>query len=204
MKFRQLELFAEEVPDRTPAPEPVARSIPQPVPDKTDGVSGVEEPDVSQEPEAVTVLAEPDPLSSLPKAGRSRKPQRHAAKAVATVKIPPDDVLYARQYYGIGEVAAMFQVKVSVLRYWESEFEVLDLRKNRKGDRFFRPDDIKTVMLIHHLLRERRFTIEGAREYIRRNARGRERVETIEVLRRIRGFLVGIRESLVSRAPSES
>lgn len=132
----------------------------------------------------------------------SRRHSRHARESSVIIELPPDEVLYTRQYYGIGEVAAMFQVKVSVLRYWESEFDVLDLRKNRKGDRFFRPDDIKTVRLIYHLLRERRFTIEGAREYIRRNTRGRERVEAIETLRRIRGFLVGLRESLASRTPS--
>lgn len=203
MKFRQLELFGEEVPVTSPSPEPVAETVPPPVMELPEVVAIVEEPDVSREPEAEPILTESEPPASAPKVRRSRKPQRQAAKVSTTVELPPDDILYARQYYGIGEVAAMFQVKVSVLRYWESEFEVLDLRKNRKGDRFFRPDDIKTVWLIHHLLRERRFTIEGAREYIRRNARGRERVEAIEVLRRIRGFLVGIRASLESRAASE-
>lgn len=200
MKFRQLELFGEEAPERElptesePIPVPAVPEVP---------VATVEtppqDPSPVSEPTQETDIPEPAAPAS-PK--RPRRQTRQAVREPSVIELPPDEVLYTRQYYGIGEVAAMFHVKVSVLRYWESEFDMLDLRKNRKGDRFFRPDDIKTVRLIYHLLRERRFTIEGAREYIRQNTRGRERVEAIETLRRIRGFLVGIRESLVSRSPS--
>jgi DNA-binding transcriptional MerR regulator len=215
MKFRQLELFGEETPvtETTPVPVPepetefvaVNESEPESIAPEV-SVMHVETPpaDPPQVAEtvpdvetSVTVIPAPSALK------RNRRQPRHASRETsAIIELPPDEVLYTRQYYGIGEVAAMFQVKVSVLRYWESEFDILDLRKNRKGDRFFRPDDIKTVRLIYHLLRERRFTIEGAREYIRQNTRGRERVEAIETLRRIRSFLVGIRESIVSRSPS--
>jgi len=110
--------------------------------------------------------------------------------------VPPDDQLNAKQYYSIGEVAAMFSVKASLLRYWESEFDVLKLRKNRKGDRFFRPDDIRSLQLIHHLLKEKKYTIEGAREYMRNAGKMKEKFETIETLQRIRQFLVEMRNGL--------
>ncbi|NDC78376.1 MAG: MerR family transcriptional regulator [Chitinophagia bacterium] len=210
MKFRQLELFGEETSVREVSPVPVPEPEFVPV---TESVPASEAAKISvMHVEAAPPDPPPVPQTSpeVEFAGitaptalkRSRRQSRHAVRESFAIELPPDEVLYTRQYYGIGEVAAMFQVKVSVLRYWESEFDILDLRKNRKGDRFFRPDDIKTVRLIYHLLRERRFTIEGAREYIRQNTRGRERVEAIETLRRIRSFLVGIRESLVSRSPS--
>jgi DNA-binding transcriptional MerR regulator len=113
-----------------------------------------------------------------------------------TSGVPPDDQLNAKQYYSIGEVAAMFSVKASLLRYWESEFDVLKLRKNRKGDRFFRPDDIRSLQLIHHLLKEKKYTIEGAREYMRNAGKMKEKFETIETLQRIRQFLVEMRNGL--------
>ena len=90
----------------------------------------------------------------------------------------------------------MFGVKASLLRYWESEFEVLKLRKNRKGDRFFRPEDIRSLQLIHHLLRDKKYTIEGAREYMRNAGKMKEKFETIETLKRIRQFLVEMRNGL--------
>jgi DNA-binding transcriptional MerR regulator len=68
-------------------------------------------------------------------------------------------------------VAAMFQVNASLLRYWESEFDLLKPRKNKKGDRFFRPDDIKHLKMIHHLLREKKYTIEGARAYLKKSGK---------------------------------
>lgn len=215
MKFRQLELFGEETPEIEAAPLPVhgpeAESELVPVPlveSLAPEVTVVQEEEAAPESPPISDTPQEEELpvavaTAPPVLKRSRKQVRQAAReSSVTIELPPDEVLYTRQYYGIGEVAAMFQVKVSVLRYWESEFDILDLRKNRKGDRFFRPDDIKTVRLIYHLLRERRFTIEGAREYIRQNTRGRERVEAIETLRRIRNFLVGLRESLASRTHS--
>lgn len=199
MKFRQLELFGEQTTEKEASPD--SESMPVP--------ATPEVPVVLLEtlPPGPAILAEtPAEVDLLetkasPSLRRPRRQARQASRAHAVIELPPDEQLFTRQYYGIGEVAAMFQVKVSVLRYWESEFDMLDLRKNRKGDRFFRPDDIKTVRLIYHLLRERRFTIEGAREYIRQHSRGRERVEAIETLRRIRSFLVGVRETLIHRSP---
>lgn len=114
----------------------------------------------------------------------------------ARIEVPADDILYAKQYYGIGEVAVMFQVNASLLRYWESEFDILKPRKNKKGDRFFRPDDIKNLQLIHHLLRERKYTIEGARDFLKKSKKSNKQFETIESLKRIKGFLLEMKAGL--------
>lgn len=127
---------------------------------------------------------------------RRKKVVKEPVMDISGPGVPPDDQLNARQYYSIGEVATMFGVKSSLLRYWESEFDVLKLRKNRKGDRFFRPDDIRSLQLIHHLLRDKKYTIEGAREYMRNAGKMKEKFETIETLQRIRQFLVEMRNGL--------
>ena len=130
------------------------------------------------------------------KSGRGRKSIREMSLEAARIEIPPDDLLFSKQYYSIGEVAAMFSVNASLLRYWESEFDVFKLRKNKKGDRFFRPDDIKNLQLIHHLLRERKYTIEGAREFLRNSKKSKEKFEAIETLRKIRSFLSEMKAGL--------
>ena len=114
----------------------------------------------------------------------------------ARIEVPADDLLYRKQYYGIGEVAAMFQVNASLLRYWESEFDILKPRKNRKGDRFFRPDDIKNLQRIHHLLRERKYTIEGARTFLKASKKAGSAFEAVDALQKIKSFLLELRAGL--------
>ncbi|RYZ20490.1 MAG: MerR family transcriptional regulator [Chitinophagaceae bacterium] len=114
------------------------------------------------------------------------------AEEVANVQVPPDEELDKKQYYGITEVAAMFGVNASLLRYWEGAFS-MQLRKNRKGDRFFTPQDIRTIQLIHDLLRRRKFTIEGARDFLRKNKGADQRYELIQSLQRVRKFLVELK-----------
>lgn len=130
------------------------------------------------------------------KSGRGRKSIREMSLEAARIEIPPDELLFSKQYYTIGEVATMFSVNASLLRYWESEFDVFKLRKNKKGDRFFRPEDIKNLQLIHHLLRERKYTIEGAREFMRNSKKSKEKFEAIETLRKIRSFLSEMKAGL--------
>ena len=69
-----------------------------------------------------------------------------------------------KNYYTIGEVAKMFKLSVSNIRFWEKEFDVLRPKKNRKGDRFFTPQDIEHLKIIYHLVKEKGYTIEGARK----------------------------------------
>jgi hypothetical protein len=87
-----------------------------------------------------------------PKPGRGRKKIKNT-EPEDPIEIPEDEVLFQKAYYGIGEVADMFKVNVSLIRNWEKEFDILEPRKNRKGDRFFKPSDIKNLVLIHDLVR---------------------------------------------------
>ncbi|PWU02065.1 MAG: transcriptional regulator [Bacteroidetes bacterium] len=113
------------------------------------------------------------------------------------IDIPEDDILFSKQYYGIGEVAAMFGVNNSLVRYWDTEFDILNPRKNRKGDRLFRPEDIKNLHLIFHLLRQRKYTIEGAKEFLKRNqARAQQEFELVKRLQKIKSFLLEIKAGL--------
>jgi DNA-binding transcriptional MerR regulator len=74
-------------------------------------------------------------------------------------------------YYSIGEVAAMFDVNTSLIRFWEKEFNSIQPKKNRKGNRMFTPKDIDNLQVIYHLLKERGYTIEGAKKKVERQQR---------------------------------
>ena len=90
----------------------------------------------------------------------------------------------------MGEVAEMFRVNQSLLRFWETEFDILQPKKNKKGDRYFRPVDIKSLHLIYHLLRQKKYTIEGAKEFLKKNKKAEERFHIIQRLQQIRAFLL--------------
>jgi DNA-binding transcriptional MerR regulator len=121
---------------------------------------------------------------------RGRKSLKQANAEADLIEIPADEVLFGKQYYTMGEVSAMFKVNQSLLRYWETEFDILQPRKNKKGDRYFRPVDIKNLHLIYHLLRQKKYTIEGAKDFLRNNKKAREQFEVIERLQEIRNFLL--------------
>jgi DNA-binding transcriptional MerR regulator len=104
--------------------------------------------------------------------------------------------LFKKQYYTIGEVAKMFQENQSLIRYWESEFDILQPKKNKKGDRYFRPVDVKNLVLIYDLLRRRKFTIQGARDFLKKNKKAEEKFTLIQSLQQLRGFLVELRSNL--------
>jgi DNA-binding transcriptional MerR regulator len=112
------------------------------------------------------------------------------------ILVPPDEILFQKQYYSIGEVAAMFRANQSLIRYWETEFDILEPRKNRKGDRFFRPIDVKNLVLIYDLLRRRKFTIEGAKEFLKKNKKAEEKFAMIRSLEKIKSFLNELKASL--------
>jgi DNA-binding transcriptional MerR regulator len=115
---------------------------------------------------------------------------------IDTLKIPDDETLFKKQYYPIGEVAIMFRENQSLIRYWETEFDILKPKKNRKGDRHFRPIDIKNLVLIYDLLRRRKFTIEGAKDFLRKNKNAEEKFAMIQSLQQIREFLLELKASL--------
>ncbi len=110
-----------------------------------------------------------DTMLLLPNKKRGRKSFKDMDEESVLIEIPEDDVLYQKQYYPMRIVAEWFGVTQSQLRLWETEFDILQPRKNRKGDRFFRPEDIKNLKLIYHLIRRRKFTLQGAKQYLKDN-----------------------------------
>ena len=96
----------------------------------------------------------------------------------------------------MGEVSEMFRVNQSLLRFWETEFDILQPRKNKKGDRYFRPVDIKNLHLIYHLLRQKKYTIEGAKDFLKNNKKVEERFEVIQRLQQIKAFLQEMKAQL--------
>ena len=100
-------------------------------------------------------------------------------------------------YYSIGEVAEMFNVAPSLIRFWETEFEIIQPKKNRKGNRQFTREDIDNVKLIFHLVKEKGFTLQGAKEMVKSDSVAlRDKMEVIDSLRNIRKFLQELRENL--------
>ena len=103
-------------------------------------------------------------------------------------------------YFTIGEVADTVGVNTSVIRYWEKEFGNLRPRRDSRGDRSYTQDDIRKVKLIQYLLKERGFTIQGAREHLRAEPRSAERItEAIERLKRVRAILLEARARIGQR-----
>ena len=131
-----------------------------------------------------------------PKSKRGRKSLKDMSADPGLVDIPDDETLFKKQYYSIGDVAIMFKENTSLIRYWENEFDILKPKKNKKGDRFFRPEDVKNLKMIYHLLRERKYTIEGAKEFLKNNKAAGERYEMIESLQKIKLFLLELKNNL--------
>ena len=91
----------------------------------------------------------------------------------------------------------MFSVNISAVRFWEKEFDILKPKKNKKGNRLFTPKDIKNIQIIYHLLKDRGFTVEGAKKKLKENKSDTiDNIEIVSHLRDIRGFLVSLRGSL--------
>ena len=100
-------------------------------------------------------------------------------------------------YYSIGEVAELFEVNASLIRFWENEFDFLTPQKNKKGNRLFTKEDINKIRIIYHLVKEKGYTLQGAREKIRLNREDVEKqVEIIDSLQRIKSFLLELKNDL--------
>ena len=87
--------------------------------------------------------AEPAVTAKKTGSTRGRRSLKDIGLAADLIQVPEDEILFQKQYYSIGQVATWFRVNQSLVRYWETEFDILEPRKNRKGDRFFRPIDVK-------------------------------------------------------------
>lgn len=130
------------------------------------------------------------------KSTRGRKSLKEASAGVALVNVPHDEELFSKMYYSIGKVAEMFNVNQSLIRFWENEFDILQPKKNGKGNRLFRPEDVKNIQLIYHLIRERKYTMEGAKDFIKKNKKADQKFEMIESLKKLKGFLNELKASL--------
>ena len=93
------------------------------------------------------------------------------------VDLPP------KLYYAIGEVAEAFGVNTSLIRFWEKEFDIIKPKKNAKGNRKFTPEDVKNLELIYHLVKERGFTLEGAKTHLKEE--GKKTLDNFEIIRKL-------------------
>lgn len=99
-------------------------------------------------------------------------------------------------YYSIGEVARAFDVNASLIRYWEQEFPIIKPKKNKKGNRYFTPDDIDKFKMIFHLVKEKGYTLDGARIALTTNSKISETISIIDRLEFIKSELLKLKQSL--------
>lgn len=102
-----------------------------------------------------------------------------------------------KRYYSIGELAKAFNVNASLIRFWDKEFDILKPKKNAKGNRMFTPEDVKNLQLIYHLVKERGFTLDGARVHLREGQQKTlDKFEIIRKLESIKTTLINIKNEL--------
>ena len=100
-------------------------------------------------------------------------------------------------FYSIGEVAKKYKVNVSLIRFWEKEFDILKPKKNKKGNRMFTKKDMENLDVIFHLVKERGFTLEGAKKKLKENKQDTiDNITIVNKLKEIRRFLTDLREEI--------
>ena len=100
-------------------------------------------------------------------------------------------------FYKISEVAEIFDINISAVRFWEKEFDILKPKKNKKGNRLFTHKDIENIKIIHYLLKEQGFTVEGAKKKLKENKSDTiDNVQIINHLKEIKKFLSKLKEEL--------
>jgi DNA-binding transcriptional MerR regulator len=103
-----------------------------------------------------------------------------------------DEPKIERLFYTIGEVADMFGVNTSLIRYWEKEFDILKPKKNKKGNRLFTKKDIDNLRYIYHYVKERRLTLEGAKQKMKENKE--DTVNNFEVIKKLQDIRRQLKE----------
>jgi DNA-binding transcriptional MerR regulator len=100
-------------------------------------------------------------------------------------------------FYSMGEVAAMFNVNQSLIRFWEKEFDIIKPTKNKKGNRMFTKEDIENFRVIYNLVKERGYTLQGAKDKLRKNKNETfSNTEIVESLKKIKSFLLELKSEL--------
>ncbi|HMK07184.1 MAG TPA: MerR family transcriptional regulator [Flavobacterium sp.] len=99
------------------------------------------------------------------------------------IELSPD-----KRYFSIGELARAFDVNASLIRFWDKEFDILKPKKNAKGNRMFTPEDVKNLQLIYHLVKERGFTLEGAKTHLKEGQK--KTLDKFEIISKLEGIKV--------------
>ena len=108
------------------------------------------------------------------------------------IELQPD-----KRYYSIGELAKAFDVNASLIRFWDKEFDILKPKKNAKGNRMFTPEDVKNLQLIYHLVKERGFTLDGAKTHLKEGQKKTlDKFEIISKLETVKAQLLNIKNQL--------
>ncbi len=198
------EVAAAVAPEVTPEPEPVpVQQLPEPL--QVAEPAPVPAPVIVEEPINIVATSKvavkaPKNITVTKTAGkRGRKSFREMDSEADLIEVPAEEILQQKLYYSISEVAGWFKVNTSLLRFWENEFDILQPRKTRKGDRLFRVEDIKNLQLIYFLLRQRKFSIDGAKNYLKNNKREADnQAQLVQSLTKFKSFLLELKSNLAS------
>lgn len=102
-----------------------------------------------------------------------------------------------KMYYSMGEVSELFDVNQSLIRFYEKEFDILQPKKNKKGNRYFTPEDVENLKIILNLIRDKGYTLNGAREYLKNNmTASKDSQRVINSLENLKKFLLEVRDQL--------
>lgn len=169
----------DEAPTSTPQPEPTEITTPQ---------------------EPITAVIEEAPESNIHTsenlATDHNEEQEEQLDSASAADIIPEDWKGEKNYYGIGEVATFFNVKTSHIRFWTNEFK-LKVRTNRKGDRLYTPDQVRELRAIYHLVKERGFTLQGAKTKLKtQNKKDVATIDLKKTLQSLRAKLIKLRDQL--------
>jgi DNA-binding transcriptional MerR regulator len=204
--LQQLDLFGFPIETATQPKkkEKVVKAAPVEIPAAETQTVAIAEPVVAAIKEALPKLTSVSPIlpvkknaETKPTGKRGRKSFKEMDNEADLIEVPEDEVLQQKLYYSISEVAGWFKVNTSLLRYWENEFDILQPRKTRKGDRLFRVEDIKNLQLIYFLLRQRKFSIDGAKNYLKNNKQEADtQVRLVQSLTKFKSFLLELKANL--------
>jgi DNA-binding transcriptional MerR regulator len=121
----------------------------------------------------------------------------HLTTKTLHLHMPYKENEISKMYYTMGEVSAMFGVNQSLIRFYEKEFNVLQPKKNKKGNRYFTPEDLENLKIIFHLINDKGYTIQGAKDHIKNNMGDtRDNQRVIDSLENMKKFLLEVRDQL--------
>lgn len=197
--LQQLDLFGNDTPQPVHIAAPASTKNlkkPKPVAPKAD-VKEEEHSMVAEETLPTVSRTSMHYKASAVLQKRGRKSFASMEGDMDKLQVPSAEILAKKLYYPIGEVATWFNVNTSLIRYWEKEFKQLQPRKTRKGDRLFRSQDIEFLKQIYFLLREKKYSIDGAKTYLKNNKEKADKdMALLNSLKNIKSFLTHLKESL--------